>query len=294
MSVLEEVSYTSKDGQFLRWDQRAIRPHSKHEGEFRKKLIRKFKGSVIDKLEEMAEDIVLLNNPQMIPIFEPAPVPGSISLAPGSCLDILPAMPNDTADLILTSPPYCNRYDYTRTYALELAYLGLDNQRVRSLRQNMLTATVENMSKLSRLQTVYRVVGRSSEFFRINDEWKLPSHGIVPLVDHLVEMSLNDQLNNTSVPDMVEGYFTEMAFVIAELFRVTMPGGVVVMVNDNVQYGGVEIPVDFMLSSLAEAFGFTTDVIWVLPKGKGNASQQMAEHGRREQRKCVYVWRKPS
>ena len=29
-----------------------------------------------------------------------------------------------------------------------------------------------------------------------------------------------------------------------------------------------------------------------LPRGKGNSSQQMGRHGKKELRKCVYIWRK--
>jgi hypothetical protein len=64
------------------------------------------------------------------------------------------------------------------------------------------------------------------------------------------------------------------------------------MVNDNVRYGGEEIPVDLILSEFAEAFGFSTENIFVLPRGKGNSSQQMGNYGRTEIRKCVYVWQR--
>ncbi len=47
----------------------------------------------------------------------------------------------------MTSPPYCNRYDYTRTYVLELALLGIDEQGLLRLRQEMLSCTVENRTK---------------------------------------------------------------------------------------------------------------------------------------------------
>ena len=42
----------------------------------------------------------------------------------GSSLDLLKSLPTDSVDMVITSPPYANRYDYTRTYALELAWLG--------------------------------------------------------------------------------------------------------------------------------------------------------------------------
>ena len=66
------------------------------------------------------------------------------------------------------------------------------------------------------------------------------------------------------------------------------------MVNDNVRYQGIPIPVDLILSDIARQAGFEIDRIWVLPKGKGNSSQQMGAHGRQETRKCVYLWRRYS
>ena len=62
------------------------------------------------------------------------------------------------------------------------------------------------------------------------------------------------------------------------------------MVNDNVRYHGEEVPVDLILSDFAESAGFRCDRIDVLPRGKGNASQQMGRFGRKEIRKCVYWW----
>ena len=99
-----------------------------------------------------------------------------------------------------------------------------------------------------------------------------------------------DELSNRHVLRLIEHYFFEMALVVAELGRIVRPGGIVVMVNDNVQYHGEELPVDFILSDFAEQVGFTCTNIWKLARGKGNSSQQMARFGRREIRKCVYRW----
>jgi hypothetical protein len=91
---------------------------------------------------------------------------------------------------------------------------------------------------------------------------------------------------------MVRGYFYEMACIISECARILKPNAPLFMVNDNVRYAGAGISVDLILSSLAENLGFHIENILVLPNGKGNSSQQMGEHGRKELRKCVYVWRK--
>jgi DNA modification methylase len=61
--------------------------------------------------------------------------PGKTVLHCGSCLDLLPRLAAESFDCIITSPPYCNRYDYTRTYALELALLGVDEKALSALRQ---------------------------------------------------------------------------------------------------------------------------------------------------------------
>jgi hypothetical protein len=100
------------------------------------------------------------------------------------------------------------------------------------------------------------------------------------------------RLNNNGIPRMVRGYFYEMACVVAECARALKPDAPLVMVNDNVRYAGASISVDLILSDIAERLGFRVERILVLPKGKGNSSQQMGEHGRESLRKCVYVWRR--
>ena len=108
----------------------------------------------------------------------------------------------------------------------------------------------------------------------------------------LDSLNKNNRLNNNNIPRMVKNYFYEMSFIIYELYRTMKEDGTLVMVNDNVRYGGEEIPVDLVLSEFAENIGFKINNIWTLPIGKGNSSQQMGEHGRSELRKCVYIWEK--
>jgi len=185
---------------------------------------------------------------------------------------------------ILTSPPYCNRYDYTRTYALELALLGVDEAGLVNLRQAMLSCTVEN---------------RTKELLKLNPAWHkaIEAADQQPLLQsilrYLESQKELDLLNNDGIPRMVRGYFYEMACVIAECARVLKPGAPMLMVNDNVRYAGVSVSVDVILSDLAQKLGFKVERILVLPNGKGNSSQQMGAHGRNPLRKCVCLWRKP-
>jgi hypothetical protein len=282
LSVLEEVSFTRKDGQYLRWDIRSGRP-LRSKGQFRKSEIPSFREAICAKLETMLEDIANRNG---------ALVSRQVQMITGSCLSCLPQFDSEYFDLILTSPPYCNRYDYTRTYALELAFLGYDNDGLRELRQSLLSCTVENKSKREELRRAYDELHRG-DFFEAAEQSFAAQAALHEVLDCLRAKRAARTLNNPNILNLVENYFFEMNIVIRECARILTPGGHVVMVNDNVQYAGEEIPVDLILSDFAASAGLNVDHIWVLPQGKGNSSQQMGEHGRRELRKCVYVWSKP-
>jgi DNA modification methylase len=279
LCVLESVSYTRKDGQYLRWDHRSGRTWGKKQ--FDKGDLPEFEWAIRQKLHEILADIAA--EPQQWGLFDTAKAQGQIRLYSGSCLDILPTLDAETYDVIITSPPYCNRYDYTRTYALELALLGVDEAGLAKLRQDMLSCTVEN---------------REKDLLAINPRWVSAlaavdgQHLLQMILAYLEDQKARGLLNNTGIPRMVRGYFHEMACVIAECSRVLKHGGKLFMVNDNVRYAGASISVDLILSALAESLGFRVVSILVLPSGKGNSSQQMGEHGREELRKCIYVWSK--
>ncbi len=275
MSVLEQVSYTRKDGQYLRWDNRSRR---NLRGGMHKGPIPGFAEALERRLAEMAMDV-----PELRRRYGGDP-PRFIQ---GSALTELARLPSSSIGLTVTSPPYANRYDYTRTYALELAWLGYDRAGFGDLRQSLLSATVENRSKEEQLDNEYPrrdVLARAKSAFRSQE-------ALAEAVEALQQQ--RSELSNPHVIRLVSNYFLEMAVVIAELARLTEPGGRVVMVNDNVQYHGQEIPVDLILSDIAETCGFRCEEISVLARGKGNASQQMGRFGRRELRKCLYHWVKP-
>ena len=273
MSILEEASYTRKDGQYLRWDRRADRP-------LRSSVdlgpIPRFREALARRLAEMTEDIEALKKR-----FGK----GAPTLITGSCLDLLREIPDGEFDMVITSPPYANRYDYTRTYALELAWMGFDNDGFSKLRQRMLSATVENKSKAKELDNSYGNTRKTLDRAVCMFDEQGSIHEVLGIL-----RKHQDELSNKNVLRLIEQYFLEMAVVISELGRVVRSGGSVYMVNDNVQYHGEEVPVDFILSDFAEQSGFRCENIWKLARGKGNSSQQMARFGRREIRKCVYKW----
>lgn len=276
LCILERVSYTRKDGQYLRWDYRAKRTNGSKK-KFDKGEIPSFTTAIQSKVEEIIDDLSTIK--ETIHTKEE----GLIRLFEGSNLEKLTDFQENSYDAIITSPPYCNRYDYTRTYALELALLGLNDQAVINLRQEMLSSTVEN---------------RKKELLAMNPNWKSAISAfenqelLQDILKRLEALKAFGQINNTGIPRMVRGYFEEMSCIIYECHRVLKPNAVIIVVNDNVRYEGISIPVDLILSNIAEQLGFSIENILVLQDKKGNSSQQMGKLGKDSLRKCVYVWRK--
>ncbi|GAB4461314.1 MAG: hypothetical protein OHK0029_26470 [Armatimonadaceae bacterium] len=288
LCILEGISYTRKDGQYLRWDYRSGRTAGTRP--FDKGQILPFTDAIIAKLQEIAADLRYQNAApipkDLFTPLEPEVSPGEIEILEGSCLHLLPQWEQPRFNGIITSPPYANRYDYTRTYALELAMLGVSEEQIRFLRQTMLSCTVENREKTDLHQIIPPDLYQKAQ--RVFAEQEL-LQGILLYLD---QCKAEGTLNNTGIPRMLRGYFWEMCLVIFLCSRVLKPNAPFIMVNDNVRYQGIHIPVDLILSDFARAAGLLVEQIWVLPTGKGNSSQQMGVHGRTELRKCVYLWRK--
>ena len=208
LCILEGISYTRKDGQYLRWDARSgkRRPGTKA---FNKGEILGFDAAITAKLKEILSDIRDAETP--VTLFPVNRTVSDIQLFEGSCLEVLPTLETAAYGAVMTSPPYCNRYDYTRTYALELAMLGLTQADVLRLRQQMLSCTVENREK-----DLLKICPQWTPFIEAANQQKL----LQTIYTYLDHEKASGALNNNSIPRMVRGYFTEMACVIGECARV--------------------------------------------------------------------------
>ena len=282
LCILESISYTRKDGQYLRWDYRSRRRNGKNT--FDKGKILSFDEAIVKKLNEIKNDMSFGDDKNdLFSYLQQDMQTGEIGLLKGSCLDVLPKLESRAYSGIITSPPYCNRYDYTRIYALEHAILGVNENELIGLRQAMLSCTVENKAK---------------ELIDLNNDWQTAINIcdnfplLQQILDYLDHKKDKKELNNNGIARMVRGYFYEMSCVIQECYRILDKDGMMFMVNDNVRYAGAAISVDTILSKVAETIGFQVENILVSPQKKGNSSQQMGKHGREPLRKCVYIWKK--
>lgn len=247
-SILEECSFTSKDGQFLRLK--------------RNKKTSNPVEAMSRKVAQVEEDV------RRIKILFP-----HFSLDKETMPDVNLGDTRDLSDIkfkkkptaIITSPPYANRYDYTRTYSLELCFHFVKNfEELKAIRFGILRSHIE--SKIQKGET--------------------PPH---PVIKEVVEVLSRKKLNNPKIPSMIITYFIDMQKVIKEWFKVLAPGAKVAMVVDNVRFEGELIPVDLVLSEMAEEVGFEVKEIIVV-RYKGNSSQQMKKYGRVPVRESIAVW----
>ncbi len=99
LCILENISYTRKDGQYLRWDKRSGRGYGTIP--FDKGIIAEFDKEIIIKLDELLADS---RGETFIDLFSATKriiKPGTIKILKGSCLDILPTLQGTDFDLEL-------------------------------------------------------------------------------------------------------------------------------------------------------------------------------------------------
>lgn len=245
LSILENCSYTSKDGQFLR-----LIPDKK---------IPKPSIALFEKMLEAENDIMLIKNQK--PTFSKS------ELTHGNSLNLSTYFTNHKKpNVVITSPPYLNRYDYTRSYVLELGFHFVKNHdELKKLRFSILRSHIE-----------------CKEEEKDNES----NH---PAVIEIVKKLNSLKLNNPRIPIMVAAYFTDMKKIIQQLSLSLNDKAKIVLVIDNVRFEGEMIPVDLILSDFAEECGFKTSDI-LIPRYKGNSSQQMKKYGLAPVRESIVIW----
>lgn len=140
------------------------------------------------------------------------------------------------ADIAIFSPPYPNSFDYTDVYNLELWMLGYftskeDNRnlRIHTLRSHVQIkwpGTVQRSSSPTLSRTVQSLRERRGELW------------------------------NKNIPEMILGYFEDLAFVFVELSRILQPGKRVIIAVGDSQYVGIKIHVSQILREILKSIGF--------------------------------------
>lgn len=155
---------------------------------------------------------------------------------------------DDSVDLIITSPPYTNNYDYADATRLEMSFFG-EIKRWRDLQSKVRCHLVRSCSQHA-----------SAE--RINLNRILDDKNLYPIIEDLREVCyelekerpLHGGRKNYHL--MVAAYFSDLAKVWISLRRVCKQGAeVCFVVGDSAPYG-IHVPVDKWLGELAISAGF--------------------------------------
>jgi hypothetical protein len=170
-------------------------------------------------------------------------------------------------DLVITSPPYPNRYDYSAIYALELL-LGFVRNRdeLRSLRFDLFRSHLEA-------------------------PWPVDVKGLTVAVEEILCCLYSSRMSSPRVFKMILGYFADLASTLEQLYIVMKTDAVAHFVVGNVRIEGQEVPVDLILAELAELQGFRTEAISIA-RYKGTNSQQSKKFGAGRLRESIVTFRK--
>lgn len=224
-SIILQTSNLFRNGKCLSykndWQERVFSREQVHE-----LFLERLKTVIMEDLRVLSTDPALVNNSELCHF--------------GDVRTHIAEIPDDSLDLIITSPPYLNSRDYTDIYMLELKVLQLVNspEELRELRKSTLR---------SHVQVAYKGV------YPINNE---------RLQCCLEKMRLSENKSwNSDILNMICGYFEDMQLLFESFNRKMQKGGLVYFNVANSAYFGIEVPVDYIIGDIAEENGFTVKEI---------------------------------
>lgn len=244
LSILESVSNTAKAGGFLRVTNKKISASRVYP-------------AFLDRVGKMISDVEKFN--ANLKHFK-----SDVVTEIGDARDF---SFNRKFDAIITSPPYPNRHDYTRIYALELILNFVQNNtELKKIRYDTLRSHVEARKRFEVAQ------------------YKQPV-----AVDRIIARIKKEGTNNSKVLEMIEGYFEDMYLVLCQMKKSLKKGGKIALVVSNVRFSGVNVPVDRILAQLGEQAGLSTSSV-ITARYRGNSAQQMETFKRKPSRESIVVW----
>ena len=159
------------------------------------------------------------------------------------------------ADIVLTSPPYANCFDYSKVYLTELWVGGFFSKR--------------EDQKFFREKSVISHVHYKWATRNENYGSKIVNENIIPILE-------KEKLWSNNIIPMLKGYFSDMGKFLNNLSFNLNPGATVGIVVGNSVYGGTPIATDIILARQAEEMGFVCEQIKIYRKVIAS-SQQMVK-----------------
>ena len=162
----------------------------------------------------------------------------------------LKSIPDNSIDLVITSPPYANNYDYADATRLEMTFWGEVNSWSdlhETVRKFLIRSSSQHVSK-ERLSL--DTLMAESIISPIRDE-------LLPICQEL-ETIRGTKSGNKAYHTMIAAYFTDMGLVFKALRRVVKSDAkICIVIGDSAPYG-VYVPVEQWLGKLAISAGFNS------------------------------------
>ncbi len=182
----------------------------------------------------------------------PMPKSGSSCILVGDAREKLSGLQSRSFDLLVTSPPYLNSFDYSDVYRPELFLGGFvkSNADLRKIRLKTLRSHVQvSWEKIGEMKNPL-VKGFARQLREVENLW------------------------SSRLPEMIEAYFEDMDGVLKQAARLLRKRGEMWIVVSTSSYYGVHIPVDVLLAELACEYGFSLNGIFVLRNLRGAGQQR--------------------
>ena len=155
------------------------------------------------------------------------------------------ALDPGSVDIVVTSPPYANNFDYADATRLEMTFLGQVKtwSDLRNIRDSLVHACSQHMT------------GYDSESILADTTLDPIRPALERIYQDLARIRLT-RGGKKAYHAMIVGYFYDMAQVWTNLRRLVRDGGIAYfVVGDSAPYG-VYVPVDTFLGDLAISVGF--------------------------------------
>lgn len=229
LSLLDEISTHHKNGNGVKKKTHLPMPTD----------FDKLKELIINRVLMYLNDIASINLPGEVKIFNHS--------------NLEPYKLPQKANIVLTSPPYANCFDYSKVYLTELWVGGFFNSKKdqTNFRESSVASHVHYTWHRKPVQEGSRIV----------------NNVIVPILSA-------EHLWSKRIPNMLERYFSDMNKFLINLIPNLTNGARIGIVVGNPVYGGIPIASDILLTDIAERLGFKKISIRVYRKVVAS-SQQM-------------------
>jgi len=147
----------------------------------------------------------------------------------------IPYALDNAADLVVTSPPYANCFDYSKVYMIEL-WFG------KFFMQPSDQKTFRESSIISHVHYKWN---------KRHEEYRLPF-----VEEKIVPYLKNQKLWDKKIPEMISGYFSDLGKVLVELIPNLNKNSTIGIVVGNSVYAGLPIATDLIVAEIAINLGY--------------------------------------